>query len=196
MNKSPKSLKSMLVDGSRVFTVKTKKDVLGHENLCSYCACNEAVECFEECWVSRSPNKKMTKAGVGMEVIYCGIHQPVIGFQAPLIGFENEFNTFRPGRAWKARLAVKNIIGLLDVKTETLFGKAVVTGVDSGTIGYMLDKYAESNHLILEYEGDDKSEKLMSIMKKIYGPGIINADSIVTVISLKRLYVREDTTIV
>lgn len=185
MQKSPRTLKKVSVDEEVVFTLKGVKD-LKTSSLCDHCAYSEAYEKFEECWVDRNPSGSLNKVGIVQDITHCAMHQPVISFQPPLIGFEGEFNTIRPGMAWHSRLNKGNIVGLLDTKKEELFGKAQVISTDVGNIRDMLAKHAANNHLMLSQE-DDQQSKLMTVLSKIYGPRIINDQSTVSVINLKRL---------
>lgn len=185
MQKSPRSLKAVSVGNELAFTLRGIKAVTA-PSLCDHCACNQAFEKFERCWVDKHSIDNLSKVGVAQEVTHCVMHQPIISFQAPLLGFEAEFNTIRPGGAWFSRLHEGVIIGLLDVKQDALFGKAQVTSIDKGDILYMLEKHAHKNHLMLSHTADQAS-KLMSVLSRIYGPRIINDQSIVSVISLKRL---------
>lgn len=187
MNKSPRTLKLIEVDGESVFTTKNVKCATESLNLCDYCANSQPFEKFEKCWVYDEVSiKGFVKLGIKQEISYCIMHQPVIGFMPPLSGFESNFNTVRPGSSWHSRLRKGAIIGLLDVKKNELFGKAQVVDVDKGNIINMLDKHAHANHLMRQYtSGQDK--KLLKLLIRIYGPRIINDDSVVSVINLRRV---------
>ena len=186
MLKSPKTLKSIAVNKQFSFTLKPAKYVKPALSLCDHCACNESFDNFAECEVDRESMSRLQDMGVMQEITHCTMYQPVISFQAPLIGFEDEFNTIRPGVAWYARLRYGNTVGLLDVVVDELFGKAKVIDIDKGNISDMLSMYAANNHLMLSHT-EDQEAKLMSVLTRIYGPRIINGDSNVSVITLKRL---------
>lgn len=185
MQKSPRTLKTVLIGEELSFTLKGVKE-LKTSSLCDHCAYSESFEKFEECWVDRNSSGSLNKMGIVQDITHCAMHQPVISFQAPFIGFESDFNTIRPGMAWSSRLTKGNIVGLLNAKNDELFGKAQVVSVDVGNIHDMLAKHAANNHLMLSQEADQQS-KLMTVLSKIYGPRIINDQSTVSVINLKRL---------
>ena len=177
MIKSPRTLR--VVEGNqRFFTIQSDKN-LSMMPICLSCAIHLSCRAYESTLTNQQE--------VEMEVTKCSNYQPTIGFQPPLIGFEDRFNTFRPGLAWARRLRVGNFVGLLNTKTGECFGKAEVVGLDSGDISVMLDNFAYNNHLMLSEKGNHKT-LLFGVLKRIYGPRIIAENSQVTVIELRRIY--------
>ncbi len=184
MQKSPRTLKVLIESNQRFFTIKIKDSKV--DSLCnSCCQLNDFLTKSQPCPYSRtqeSESKNLIQFGVHK----CVYHQPNIGFDKPLIGFDSSFNTFRPGKAWSERLHVRDVVGLFDVKKKEVFGKAVVTYVDVGDMKTMLDNHAYNNHVMLDEKGDFQS-KLYAVLMKIYGPQIISENKTVTVIGLRRL---------
>jgi hypothetical protein len=182
MNKSPRTLKAVSIDDQRVMTIYSKF-TKESEMLCESCAFSEPFEKFSECWVDRRIDESLRKMGIGRSIRHCVMYQPVLAFQPPLVGFEDVFNTFRVGIAWKSRLGGNEIVGLLDAKTEKLFGKAQVIDCDSGNIDEMIEKHGSQNHIILR----DDSKDLKTVLNRFYGPKLINQPAGITVITMKRL---------
>lgn len=184
--KSPRSLKALTENGQRLFTIKSQKE-LSVPSLCESCAQLRSFKSLDRhCPYSETEKTQRYPDIQLVEVVKCKLYQPNIAFVPPLIGFEGEFNTFRPGVAWTDRVKPGDIVGLYDSKQEIVFGKAEVTGIDGGRIQTMLNDYAHMNHLMLSEIGDFRN-KLFAVLKKIYGPQIIGDASRVTVISLRRL---------
>lgn len=153
-------------------------------NLCDYCAFSESFDKFEPCWVDRSLYESLKKTGIHQPIIHCSMHQPVIAFnKSALDGLTGDFNTFRPGVAWGSRVTPKQVIGLLNTNTDKLICKVSVTAVECGSLDDMIEKHAKANHLI----SADPSKDLKKAMMRMYGPQIINEDTKVSVISMRRM---------
>lgn len=180
MNKSPRTLKAIMINKERVMTANPS---FSQTNLCDSCAFSEPFEQFAECWVDRRVDESLRKMGVGRMVNYCVMYQPIIAFKKPLVGFDHLFNTFRPGGAWSVRLKPNMVIGLFDADKEALFGKARVVAVEFGSLLTMIEKHGSENHLVK----NDPTVDLRKVLGRLYGPRIVNDKSSVTVISLERL---------
>lgn len=110
---------------------------------------------------------------------------PVIGFIPPIVGVDNEFNTFRLGKRYAA-LSVGADVFLLDERRKIVFGKAQVLDVAVGPLSALCAVYASENHTQIGQEGDH-AENLYQILQRIYGPHIVAPHKIATCIKLKRL---------
>lgn len=185
MKRSPSNLKTAVIDDRAVFTLKPLS-AIDKPTLCNQCARLAGFDGFQACGVNENQIEELKELGIFTEVTYCRKHEPIISFYPPLLGFEGDFNTFRPGGAWAKRLQEGQVIGLLDAKKESLFGKAEVISVESGNTLIMLNKHAKANHLMLDCKSD-YSDKLFKVLHQIYGPRIIYAKSEVSVISLSRI---------
>ncbi len=185
MKRSTRALKAIALNEGRVMTIRSKGFVEKEgQDLCEYCAFSEPFEKFEECWVDRSSKDGLMKNGISQIITHCSMHQPVISFDKnQLSGLEGTFNTFRPGVAWQKRLVQKQVVGLSNSNTDKLFCKASVVGVECGRLDGMLEKHAKMNHLILA----DPSKDLSAVMIRLYGPHIIQDESMVSVITMKRI---------
>lgn len=112
----------------------------------------------------------------------------VVGFIPPVVGTEGEFNTFRLGGFYAKSLSVGEEVFLLNEKERLVFGKAVVTGVETGKLGEMCAIHGDKNHTELEVSGDGRSaERLFHLLQKIHGPHIATPTKKTTVIYMRRL---------
>ena len=111
----------------------------------------------------------------------------VIGFVAPVIGVEGEFNTFRLGTFYSKRLHPGDEVFLLNEKEKIVFGKARVERIDVGPLGEMCVIHGHQNHTELANDPMTAPERLMGTIRKIYGPHIATMEKKTTVIFLKRL---------
>ena len=59
----------------------------------------------------------------------------VVGFIPPVIGVEDEFNTFRLGGFYQKRLSIGSQVYLLNEKEKMIFGRAQVENIDVGDLG-------------------------------------------------------------
>ena len=76
----------------------------------------------------------------------------------------------------------------MNEKTKTVFGKAVVTSIETGLLGELCLIHAHKNHT--EVGGDDPiraPERLFKYIQKIYGPHIAEHGKKSVVLSLRRL---------
>lgn len=110
---------------------------------------------------------------------------PVIGFIPPIVGCEDEFNTFRIGKKY-ATLAIGSEVFLMDEKRKVVFGRAKVLDVTVGPLSGLCAVYAAENHTELGQSGDH-AERLYQLLRRIYGPHIVTPTKIATCIKLKRL---------
>lgn len=113
--------------------------------------------------------------------------QKVIEFYPPMRGMDGEFNTFRAGIAWYARIEVGDVLLMIDSRKKVVMGTAEVTDRFKGPLGDMAELYADGNHNQLD--DPDKAgagARLIAAMKRRYGPHIISENKNVTVIYLRR----------
>lgn len=111
----------------------------------------------------------------------------VIGFIPPVIGVEGNFNTFRIGGFFAARLNVGEEVMLMDEKEKVVFGKAVVEAVDVGQLGELCLTHGHQNHTEVANDPIGAPERLFKTITKIYGPHIAKVNKKTTVISLRRI---------
>ena len=111
----------------------------------------------------------------------------VIGFIPPIIGTEDEFNTFRIGEKLAKTLKVGEEVFLMDEKEKLVFGKARVEAIEVGKLGEMCLIHAHKNHTELAKDPNTASERLFKTIQRIYGPHIAEPHKKTTVLYLKRL---------
>jgi hypothetical protein len=110
----------------------------------------------------------------------------VISFIPPIEGIDGSFNTFRIGSGYFKRLNEGEEVFLMNEKTKTVFGKAVVEKLDNGPMGEMCMIHAHKNHTELNNNDGLSHERLFGLLQKIYGPHIALPVKKVTVIYLRR----------
>ena len=120
-----------------------------------------------------------------LEAVACTAYQPVLAFKS-LGGTEGQFNTFRLGSAWAARVQVGQLVGLLDGKCEKV-GEAVIEAVHCGGKAEMLRDHAYMNHLMLANPHIDPVGDLARRIRNLYGTNFMNRAEKFTVIYLRRL---------
>ena len=117
---------------------------------------------------------------------------PVIAFIPPIIGVEDEFNTFRLGLALSKRLEPGRIVALMNQKTMTIFCQAEVMGTATGPLLQMCIQHGAGNHSELENADIENSPaRLFALMQQIYGPHIATEAKKTTVVMLRRIYESE-----
>lgn len=115
------------------------------------------------------------------------MHVNVVGFIPPVEGIDNEFNTFRLGGAYAKRLTVGDTIFLMDEKNKVVFGSAQVTRVEVGKLAELCRQHASTNHRELSNDAAGAPERLLTYIRKIYGPHIAKDEKKACVIFMKRL---------
>lgn len=111
----------------------------------------------------------------------------VIGFIPPVVGVEDEFNTFRLGGFYTKHLSPGDEVLLLNEKEKMVFGRARVEKIDTGGLGEMCLLHAHKNHTELANDPTDAPGRLHETLRKIYGPHIATLTKKTTVVFLKRL---------
>ena len=111
----------------------------------------------------------------------------VIGFIPPIVGVDNEFNTFRLGGFYQKRLSIGSQVYLLNEKEKMIFGRAHVENIDVGALGEMLLIHAHKNHTEIGNDSNTAPERLHETIRRIYGPHIATLTKKTTVIFMKRL---------
>ena len=116
------------------------------------------------------------------------VETQVIGFIPPMVGLDGEFNTFRLGQTLAKRLAEGDEVFLMNEKTRTIFGKAVVTGIETGKLGELCLTQAHKNHTEVGSDDPERApERLFKYIQKLFGPHIATADKKSVVLSMRRL---------
>jgi hypothetical protein len=110
----------------------------------------------------------------------------VIGFIPPVVGVEEEFNTFRLGSFYIKHLSPGDEVLLLNEKDKLVFGRAVVEKIEAGALSELCLLHAHTNHTQLADEATAAPERLFALLQKIYGPHIVSPSKKATVIFLKR----------
>ena len=119
------------------------------------------------------------------------MHKQVIGFIPPIVGVEEDFNTFRMGKKL-TRLVEGEEVFLMNTKELIVFGEAVVVRVDMGTLDEMCVLHGDKNHSELHKDPDDAARSLYQTILKIYGPHMVHPKKVFTVISLRRIGDKSD----
>ena len=111
----------------------------------------------------------------------------VIGFIPPVVGVEEEFNTFRLGKKYSETLKAGDEVFLMNEKEKRVFGSAEVLSVELGTLGELCLIHAHKNHSHLDADPTLAPEMLFKKLQRIYGPHIISPVKKATVIYLRRI---------
>ena len=111
----------------------------------------------------------------------------VVGFIPPVIGVEDEFNTFRLGGFYQKRLSPGDEVLLLNEKEKIVFGRAQVRSIEVGTLGEMLLIHAHKNHTEIGNDPNTAPERLNETIRRIYGPHVATLTKKTTVLHMKRL---------
>lgn len=113
----------------------------------------------------------------------------VIDFAPPMHNMQGEFNTIRLGGFFGKNLTVGAGVLLVDNKSHTLIGPAVVTGVHLGKLCDLAPEHAQHNHNRKGESADVAAQNLMTAMIKRYGPHKCKETSLVSVIYLRMIHV-------
>jgi hypothetical protein len=113
----------------------------------------------------------------------------VFRFVPPIIGMNEEFNTFRKGSALAAKVAVEDVVTLHDSRAKIDFGLAVVLSVETGVAQEMLRLHAHRNHTeIANSDVEGAPERLLKTLQRIYrGAKYFSPETTVTVVYLRRI---------
>lgn len=109
----------------------------------------------------------------------------VIEFAPPMSGLDGSFNTVRLGGTWAKRLQQGEKILLMDKPKSSIFATAIVEGVIVGKLRDVAASHAAFNHNQKGTDAEGAPERLMTAMKKRYGPHKVNDNSRVTAIYLR-----------
>lgn len=115
------------------------------------------------------------------------MEQKVIGFIPPVVGTEEEFNTFRLGTTYAKTLSPGDEVLLLNEKAKIVFGRARVERIETGCLGEMCLLHAHKNHTELGNDPNTAPERLHDTLRRIYGPHIATLTKKTTVIYCRRL---------
>lgn len=110
----------------------------------------------------------------------------VIGFSAPVIGVDGEFNTIRLGMFFYKKLSIGDSVLLMNEKEREAFGVAQVTQVICSGIGELCLLYGHQNHTQLDLDQEGAAQRLYQALMRIYGPHKMKPESKGTAIFLKR----------
>lgn len=111
----------------------------------------------------------------------------VVGFIPPVIGTEEEFNTFRLGGFYTKHLSPGDTVYLLNEKEKLVFGRAEVLRIEQGKLIDMCEQHGAKNHAVLTESSDQAPAKLLGILQKIYGPHIATPTKKTTVLLMRRI---------
>ena len=111
----------------------------------------------------------------------------VVGFIPPVIGVDDEFNTFRLGGFYQKHLSPGDEVLLLNEKEKMIFGRAKVQSIEVGCLGEMLLIHAAKNHTEIGNDPNTAPERLHETIRRIYGPHIATLTKKTTVLYMKRL---------
>ena len=112
---------------------------------------------------------------------------PVIGFIPPHVGLDGDFNTFRLGLTLLKRLEPGRKVLLMCEKTKAVFGIAEVMSLSSGSLVDMCQAHGARNHTELGALDPEASPmRLLTFVRKIYGPHIATDAKKTTVVYLRR----------
>jgi len=115
------------------------------------------------------------------------MHNRVIGFYPPVLGTEEEFNTFRLGGFYTKHLSPGEEVFLLNEKEKLIFGRARVQRIETGKLAEMIQAHAADNHAVLDGERELAPDRLMAILTKFYGPHIATPTKKTTVVYMRRI---------
>ena len=115
------------------------------------------------------------------------MEQVVIGFIPPLVGMDEDFNTFRMGRRLAALKEGEEVF-LMDEKRKVVFGRATVLDVSVGPLSALCAVFASENHTELDRpDSENSAERLYQTLQRIYGPHIVSPNKTATVVKLRRV---------
>lgn len=109
----------------------------------------------------------------------------VIEFAPPMLGLEGNFNTFRLGGTWAKRLTTGDKVLLMNKPQAAIFATAVVERVLVGKLCDLAPEHAAMNHNQKGIDVAEAPERLISAMKKRYGPHRCSDNSRCSVIYLR-----------
>lgn len=111
----------------------------------------------------------------------------VVGFIPPILGVEGDFNTFRLGLRLAKALAPKDMVLLVDRKTDMAFGAARVRKIVTGELWPLCVEHAARNHRELGDKPEYAAARLFAYLQRLYGPHIATHTKKTTVIYLRRI---------
>ena len=177
-------VKAVVVDGQKFFTLRNKGEILD-ELLCDQCGKSDSYKSGESCWIFNALKRVNEEVNL-VALDKCDKFQPVFGFIPPLNNLVGRFNTFRMGESASSRLDVGDSVALFDTKAKKVFGVGEVTGLFSGQFDRMLLQHAKNNHTQIG-NTTNPVDSLSKIVKRMYGPHIVNDKAIVSVIYINTL---------
>lgn len=123
--------------------------------------------------------------GIELVVSRCERFSPILLFVNPA-GTEEEFTTIRLGEAWSKRVLPGSVVTLTD--KATVYGKAEVTHVRTGSKENMIIESIWTNHLMLEFQGtvEERIERMTKIVRNSYGNLIWKNNRKATILHLRR----------
>lgn len=118
----------------------------------------------------------------------CGLFLPIIGFKPPLRGVDGRFNTIRMGKAWMKRVFPGSRVALLNLKTNEVFGTAIVDRLDFAEKEHIAEVHAKDNHLFVDTNVSpaECGERMPKILRNLYGNLIYKNNAYATAIYLIR----------
>ncbi|UBM12715.1 hypothetical protein [Cupriavidus metallidurans] len=106
-----------------------------------------------------------------------------------MLNMHGEFNTIRLGGFFGKNLTVGAGVLLVDAKSHTLIGTAMVTGLHLGKLRDIAPEHARHNHNRKDDSPDVAVQNLIAAMIKRYGPHKCKETSLVSVVYLRMSHV-------
>jgi len=146
--------------------------------LCDYCG--HMGQCDKEQTTRRQFDTQ--------KVRQCGTFLPVLSF-ADITGTEDDFSTYRVGKAWGERVRIGQSIALFDLGTQEIYGYAIVIAMFIGNRDELLFKHAKTNHLLKAKNYSNASEAgfyFEKLLRRLMGNMIFDNNRFATVLYLRR----------
>lgn len=154
------------------YTCKNKSGSKESRHMCLHCSSNAS------CNVANTLKS-------GDQIKMCSHYQYPIAFRS-LKGTEGLFNTMRMGKAWSGRLLGGETIGLLN-KDGELEARAKVRTVLLLPRKEALDLHARFNHMMINEDPIDASQRLAKVLRNVYGKIVWERETHITVIYASRV---------
>ncbi|QNK01763.1 hypothetical protein [Dyella telluris] len=161
------------------YTLERRQVLEQFESLCERCG---NVECSIRGILTRLEENKV---GAKLGLLECESFLVRIEFRDPA-GLHGDFNTFRVGAAWGARVVEGQTVALSMAGGEEI-GRAVVKQVHTGSFAAMNEKFGVDNHLSIAAAVEGEDLDLEEVMRKNYGPHRFNRETTCTVIYMERI---------
>lgn len=179
-----RSVRSFICDeNDRRYFTTDKNEQLGRvlDTICNHCGRRLDGSCVVWDFIAHAEEN----SGACLKVHGCQHYEPVLTFKEPLEGFYGSFTTFRVGSAWASRVFKGQVVSLYNMDAKSVFAYGFVEWVELGPLSEMLERFAHLNHS--QKDNPDIAgapARMMSRLKKLYGPKVVDAERNATVIGL------------